>query len=174
MNRRQFLRGDFQSRRASLRPPWAVAEEIFRGRCRACGECISACRAGILIAGFHDLPEIDFTAGECTFCGECADVCESLALDRKRYKTLPWTCIAVIDEDRCLAGLGVCCASCRDACGTSAIRLYPRHGMAARPVLNADACTGCGACVAPCPTGAIDIRPPSPNTPFRPEEKRCT
>lgn len=174
LNRRQFLRGDFQARRSPLRPPWAVREQEFTGRCTACGECVRACPNDILIAGWGGRPEIDFSRGECAFCGDCANACKTEALDRKAYKTLPWAFHAVIDEQACLTSRGVMCASCREACATSAIRLAPRAGMAARPILNADACTGCGACVAPCPANAIHIRSRSAATDSCHEEPRCT
>lgn len=174
LNRRQFLRGDFQARRSPLRPPWAVAEKEFTGRCTTCGDCVRACPNHILIAGGRGLPEIDFSRGECGFCGECADACKTEALSRKAYKTLPWVYHAVIDDEACLTSRGVVCASCREACAASAIRLPPRAGMAARPILNIDACTGCGACVAPCPVNAIHVRPRSAATDSRHEEPRCT
>jgi ferredoxin-type protein NapF len=55
----------------------------------------------------------------------------------------------------CLARAGVFCMSCRDACPQQAIGFRPRIGGFVVPELTEDSCTGCGACIAPCPTQAI-------------------
>jgi ferredoxin-type protein NapF len=66
------------------------------------------------------------------------------------------TRIAEISDD-CLARAGIFCMSCRDACSRQAIRFYPSIGGAFLPEMVASACTGCGACVAPCPGQAITL-----------------
>jgi ferredoxin-type protein NapF len=58
-------------------------------------------------------------------------------------------------SDACLARAGVFCMSCRDACPEQAIVFQPRIGGLFLPALIEDACTGCGACIAPCPTRAM-------------------
>jgi heterodisulfide reductase subunit A len=45
------------------------------------------------------------------------------------------------------------CRLCEKACDAHAITLGPNH----KPVIDELACTGCGACVAVCPTGALDL-----------------
>jgi ferredoxin-type protein NapF len=45
--------------------------------------------------------------------------------------------------------------SCRDACPEQAIVFRPRIGGVFVPDPTEEACTGCGACIAPCPTQAI-------------------
>jgi|SRR3954467_5084983 ferredoxin-type protein NapF len=57
----------------------------------------------------------------------------------------------------CLAYAGVVCMSCRDACREQAIRFLPRRGSAFLPEVIAAACTGCGACLSPCPAGALSL-----------------
>jgi len=64
----------------------------------------------------------------------------------------------VIDND-CLARAGITCMACRDACPEAAIAMRPRIGGPFLPVLDEDICTGCGACVAPCPGQAISLAP---------------
>lgn len=98
------------------------------------------------------LPHFDAQAGECTFCGDCAAACDSDAF----LPTLdpPWTLSARV-ADTCLSAHGVVCASCREVCPTTAIRVPPAARGAA--VVDAEACTGCGACVAICPAGAISL-----------------
>lgn len=55
----------------------------------------------------------------------------------------------------CIAFKQVVCRSCGDACEARAIRFKLRAGGVAVPVLDAESCTGCGACIAPCPVAAI-------------------
>jgi ferredoxin-type protein NapF len=64
--------------------------------------------------------------------------------------------VAVIGE-ACLARRGVVCRSCGDACPERAIRFPPLLGHVALPVVVADACTGCGDCVAVCPVAAVTL-----------------
>lgn len=152
LSRRQFLRGDVASRRPAVRPPWALDEPEFLSRCDRCGKCQSACEAGILIKGDGGYPQPDFFLGECTFCGRCAEVCATGALNRSAAR--PWTLHAEI-SDSCLAQRGITCQVCADQCPAHAIRFPPRLAPAAVPILVLAACSGCGACVAPCPVRAI-------------------
>ncbi len=57
----------------------------------------------------------------------------------------------------CLAFRNVSCRNCGDACEEQAIRFRPVVMAAAQPEVDPDKCTGCGACVAPCPVQAIRI-----------------
>jgi ferredoxin-type protein NapF len=56
----------------------------------------------------------------------------------------------------CLALRGVACMVCRDACPTGALRFSLAIG-GVRPRVLAEACTGCGECLAVCPTSAIAL-----------------
>ena len=60
--------------------------------------------------------------------------------------------------ETCLAEAGVECRICGENCPTGAIRFRPRLGGVAQPQLDVAACTGCGACFAPCPTRAIVVK----------------
>ena len=54
----------------------------------------------------------------------------------------------------CLALRGVACMTCRDICPQGAIRFTLARG-GARPVVEAQACTGCAACLPACPASAL-------------------
>ncbi len=60
-------------------------------------------------------------------------------------------------SDACLARIGVFCMSCRDACPEQAILFPPRLGGAFLPEVATAACTGCGACLPPCPARALSL-----------------
>ena len=153
--RRDFLRGRRTPTPPPQRPPWALAEADFTALCSRCGDCLSACPTGILMKGEGGFPTVDFFRGECTFCGECVAACGPGALRRVEGQ-VPWALRARIGE-ACLAQRGVECRICGEACGDSAIRFRPRVGGVALPQLNDAACTGCGACLASCPSQAITL-----------------
>ena len=147
ISRRQLLKGSPRPADFRPRPPGVTVASL--GECTRCGDCVWACPEGVL--GLADdgvvlLPD----RGECTFCGTCAEVCEEpvFAVDLSMSHTF------VISND-CLVQAGITCMSCRDACPEEAISMQPRIGGPFLPVLNQSACTGCGACVAPCPADAI-------------------
>ena len=155
-SRRNFLRGKFSPRKGPLRPPWALAEDDFLSACTRCGDCVRACPTHIISEHDAGYPTIDFGEGECTFCGDCVTACLPNAL-LQRPGQPPWAARAVINED-CLARQRVECRVCGDLCAAGAIRFPPLAGSIAIPEIDAECCTGCGACVAPCPTRAITVR----------------
>jgi len=154
LNRRRLF-----GRRAdkALRPPFLRDSVDFTDLCSRCDKCIQACETGILFRGDGGFPEVNFAAGECTFCQACANVCPEPLFDK--LQSPPWGLKAQI-SDACLTGLGIWCQSCRDVCEPSAIRFTPSLGKPPMPTINTDACTGCGACVAPCPSKAISLPKP--------------
>jgi ferredoxin-type protein NapF len=153
-SRRGFLRGRSRPK-AQIRPPWALPEADFVDRCTRCGDCLSACPQKILVTGDGGFPTVDFSQRECTFCGDCATACQPLAL--VRAEGLPaWPYKAVVG-DACLPKRGVECRVCGDFCDARAIRFAPRLGNCPLPDIDNTLCTGCGACVGPCPTAALRI-----------------
>ena len=161
-SRRQLFRGDTGSKRLPMRPPWTVAEPLFTADCSRCGDCIQHCPEQILFKGSGGFPEVDFQHGECTFCGSCADICQAPIFNSTEHSTeqQPWSLKAVIGE-RCITYKQVVCRSCVEQCDVEAISLKPQLGGVGIPELSTDLCTGCGACIAPCPTQAITIQIPS-------------
>ena len=154
-SRRGFLRGRPRPK-AEIRPPWALAEALFIDRCTRCNDCLPACPQHILTTGDGGYPTVDFSRAECTFCGECVKACRPQALSRQDGQP-PWPLKALI-SDLCLARQGVECRVCGDFCEVRAIRFTPRLGGSPLPEIDAETCTGCGACLGPCPTRAIAIR----------------
>lgn len=157
-SRRAFLRGRLRPGPQPLRPPWALYADAFERLCSACGECAATCPEGILRTSEAGLPVVDFSAGQCTFCGECVKACTPGALRREEGMP-PWTLEASVGAG-CLALNRVECRICGEICDESAIRFRPRMGGSTEPRLIPERCTGCGACVAPCPVGAIKISTP--------------
>ncbi|WP_028792277.1 ferredoxin-type protein NapF [Thauera linaloolentis] len=154
--RRGFLRGRMRAVAPAMRPPWALVEPVFLAACTRCDACIDACPTTILVRADGGYPAADFSLGECTFCGECAARCEPRALVRGADGAAPWALKASIGHG-CLAESGVECRVCGENCPMGAIRFRPRLGGVALPQLDDSACTGCGACFAPCPTRAIAL-----------------
>ncbi|WP_299070411.1 ferredoxin-type protein NapF [Accumulibacter sp.] len=157
VSRRNFLRGRFSPRTAPLRPPWALAEAAFLQACTRCGDCRTACPTRIIVGDSDGsgYPVLDFGAGECTFCAACVSACASGALHRVDEQSA-WRVRASIAAP-CLAQRQVECRICADQCAAGAIAFLARPGGIAAPVVDTSRCTGCGACVAPCPTRAIRV-----------------
>ena len=154
-SRRGFLRGRPRPQ-AEIRPPWALPEDAFIDRCTRCNDCLKACPQKILVVGDGGYPTVDFSHAECTFCGDCVTACRPRALVRLD-DAAPWQRKAVIN-DACLARRSVECRICGDFCDARAIRFLLRLGGSPLPEIDSALCTGCGACVAPCPSRAIAIR----------------
>jgi len=155
LSRRGFLRGRVHREPPVQRPPGALAEAFFPRTCTRCGECIRVCPTSILVAK-DGLPSVDFSRGQCTFCGECVKACRPGALQAWEEGDPPWLLRASVGES-CLARRGVECRACGDACDVAAIRFSPRLGGPPEPRIDQLLCTGCGACVRPCPVGAISL-----------------
>ena len=155
----QSRRNLFSRRKSNVtRPPWSKTDQEFTDNCTRCDKCITACETQIIKRGEGGFPEIDFNLGECTFCHLCVDVCPELVFDLAQ--SLPWSVRASI-KDSCLTYEGVWCQSCKDACDPRAISFIMAVGQVPKPLIDTDACTGCGACVSPCPSNAIQIGKPS-------------
>lgn len=152
---RRALFARFRGGPSQLRPPWSKLETDFVEACTLCNKCIAACPTGLITRGHAGYPIVDFSHATCTFCGVCADSCESGCFE-VRPDEKPWPLAAQISA-ACVEPKGVSCRMCEDACEARAIRFRPMLGGRASPAIDLDRCTGCGACVAPCPVKAISI-----------------
>lgn len=150
--RRAFISGNFSASQ-TMRPPGALPHIQFEDSCSRCGECARACEENIIIFDRKGYPSVDFNRGECTFCGACTEACEESALTMDR----PWSWRAEIGTS-CLSLNGVQCRVCQDHCPTRAIRFRLIAGGGAEPSIDLNDCTGCGACVGPCPVNAVQFR----------------
>ena len=166
--RRGFLSGKYltQSGReqiAGQQETWGPAPPCLSytltlDSCIDCdGPCADACPQNII--GFYPADHLkaaqaylDFTDAGCTFCQACVDVCPAAQSQSKNATTVLGT--AFIDDERCFVSCGVTCISCNHCCPQYAIQRN-RHNT---PVVNGDLCTGCGSCVAICPTQAISVK----------------
>ena len=156
IHRRNWLRGRFGTR-AVPKLPWLASPERFFDQCTRCHHCVDACPVHILVAVKDGFPGADFNQGECTFCQACAEACPE-GLFKPDRTGAPWDLVAAIG-DSCVTFGGVSCRCCEDSCAVRAICFRPQLGGASRPRLDPDSCTGCGACVAVCPAGAIEVLP---------------
>jgi ferredoxin-type protein NapF len=158
ISRMRLLRGGVKTAPPPLRPPWALRDaRAFAQACDGCGKCVPACEINLIAPGSDGRPVVSFAETGCDFCGACADACPTGALERSD-EAAPWDHVARI-EASCLSFRGVECRMCGDHCPAGAIIFQPLVGGRRLPaVIEAD-CTGCGACVAPCPVQAVKTTP---------------
>ena len=154
LSRRALLKAKFSGSQQAVRLPWVRTELEFTDNCSRCYDCISKCSEKIIVKGDGGFPEIDFNRGECSFCQECVRSCTEDLFSSLHEE--PWSLKATIGE-QCLALKKVVCVVCKEQCETEAISFTPKVGSVAQPVLAIELCTGCGACVKPCPTNAISF-----------------
>jgi len=140
-----------------IRPPWSLPRNAFSKKCTGCGECVAVCPERILTLDTHNLAKVDFSKGECTFCRECVPVCKDAALVITDVDN-PWS-LNISIQEKCLAKTGVECRVCEDQCEPRAIRFRLTSGGVSAPQLDETLCTGCGACVGPCPVDAVLLLP---------------
>jgi ferredoxin-type protein NapF len=73
----------------------------------------------------------------------------------------PWH-LKLSISNNCISTKGVVCHICPEKCDAGAIR-FTFEGLSSnnhrKPVIDQKACTGCGACIAPCPVNALSLSP---------------
>lgn len=156
-----------------IRPPGAQEEKDFSSRCVKCGRCIEACPYAALVPASADAgsavgsPTLDLRNQACRLCHDfpCVAACPTDALrDVAAVEDVDMG-HAVIDEDLCIALQGMRCEVCYRACPLidRAITIDYRlregdsiHSVFA-PVIDEQACVGCGLCVERCVIGQPEV-----------------
>lgn len=151
-------------KRNHLRPPGAVPEEIFAGKCIRCGRCAEVCSyRSIRILDIHygvyaGTPLIEVEKIPCYLCMKCVEVCPTGTLRPVSQEEVRMG-VAVINKRRCVTWLGqALCRTCYNVCPFKEKAI---HLDQLRPVVDERFCTGCGLCTHGCPLTpkAINIEP---------------
>ena len=169
-----------------LRPPGALPEKEFLAACIRCGRCADACPNRCIVAfteesgaplsmkpgrGQHGTPVIFPRQQACMLCngvpGEdllCTVACPSGALrpiakDIGSIRDSVKMGTAEVDTFLCYSFNGASCGVCVRACPLETVAL--KAGMWGKPLVDEDACIGCGLCERACVRfpHAIRVRP---------------
>ncbi len=163
-----------------IRPPGALPEDDFLGRCVRCGECMKVCIGNALqptflkagLAGMFS-PVLKARLGYCEYnCTLCGQVCPTgaiseLEVNKKRIVKIGH---AWFDKNRCLPfAKGIPCIVCEEHCPTpdkaikfrlaEVINSKGEKVTVKQPYVVDKLCIGCGICETKCPVpGQAAIR----------------
>jgi ferredoxin-type protein NapG len=145
-----------------LRPPGAIEESAFLAACTRCNACVEACPHDAItlapprLRGAGGTPVLNPADAPCRMCDDrpCIAVCEPHAL---RFEVPARMGTATISRLNCLAHQNTTCSACVEQCPVEGAMRWENG----RPVVDPDACTGCGVCqyVCPAPQNAVMILP---------------
>ncbi|HBO84566.1 MAG TPA: nitrate reductase [Deltaproteobacteria bacterium] len=145
------------TKRRSLRPPGAIDEISFLGKCTRCDDCIKSCHQNAIkqATEFDSLavgtPIIVPNETPCYLCDEfvCITACKTGALQMVKREDVRMG-LAVLNQKHChrWAGMDPMCDYCFDRC--------PLKGRAIiiddmGPEIDDKRCAGCGLCEYVCP-----------------------
>ncbi len=143
-----------------LRPPRALAEAEFSGRCIGCAKCFEACQNGCIRmlgdeAGMGRLrtPAIFPRSRGCTLCMECVRVCPTgaltpLAAGVEIVRSAVNMGVAELKQGVCFSYNGRTCGACYRACPLPGKAMT--IGLYEQPTVHPEACVGCGLCEQAC------------------------
>lgn len=181
-----------------IRPPGALAEDEFLGRCVRCGECMKVCIGNALQPTFVEAglegiftPKLVARVGYCEFnCTLCGQVCPTGAIKEQKKAAKQRLKIgnAFFDKNLCLPyARGIPCIVCEEHCPTpdkaikfrqaTVIDSRGRAVQVLQPYLIDELCIGCGICEYKCPlpdraavriTSAGEARNPAKPLPVEP------
>jgi polyferredoxin/formate hydrogenlyase subunit 6/NADH:ubiquinone oxidoreductase subunit I len=155
-----------------IRPPGALPEDDFLGRCVRCGECMKVCignglQPTFLAAGLEGLfsPRLNARTGYCEYnCTLCGQVCPTGALTELTLTQKHAAKIGNVffDKNRCLPyAKGIPCIVCEEHCPTPEKAIQFREAEVVnstgekvwvkQPYLIDERCVGCGICETKCP-----------------------
>lgn len=151
-----------------IRPPGALPEDKFLGRCIGCMRCAEVCPTNIIVPtdlrrGMTSLytPRLDFTRQGCSAeCAACGYVCPTEAIIKSTLEEKMFFKIgtAVVDRGRCLAwAQSQMCMVCKESCPYGAIAAKNQNAMFGEtlvPAVDRARCVGCGTCEANCPVNS--------------------
>ncbi|WP_035244520.1 4Fe-4S binding protein [Desulfonatronovibrio hydrogenovorans] len=149
-----------------IRPPGALPEESFLGRCIRCGQCMKVCPTNTLQPVWLDgglggifSPKVLPRRGPCDpLCNACGMVCPSGALRSLPLAEKMWAKIGTsyIIPFKCLAWEWKReCLVCYEVCPYAALELKRVDGNPVPvPYVIHHKCSGCGACEYHCPVQA--------------------
>lgn len=148
-----------------IRPPGALPEQEFLGRCLSCGNCMKVCPTSSIQPGGLEfglgkwftpriVPRIGGCEEKCHICGHACptDALRTLTYEEKRFVKIG---TAVLNRHRCLPWeQNKVCLVCDEVCPYNAISikwLDTTTGPFKVPVVDEDLCLGCGLCEHRCP-----------------------
>ena len=146
-------------RAVAVVPPGAQSVQQLSARCTGCQLCVSACPNQVLRGTDHGSgmlqPTMAFERGYCRVnCVTCAEVCPAGAIRpiTPAQKSSMQIGRAVINLGRCITVTDkVTCTACAKICPPRVINLVGPEDVPKKPVVDAERCTGCGACEYVCP-----------------------
>jgi ferredoxin len=144
-------------------PPGASGLRSYSSRCTGCQLCVSNCPNRVLGSSDRGVgalqPSLSFERGYCRVnCVKCSTVCPTGAIRpiTVAEKSAIQIGRAVVDRTRCIrTSEDVDCSACARNCPAGVINLMQKTGGGKDMAVDAERCTGCGACEYFCPVRPV-------------------